>query len=309
MFFIIGLIVVFGSVGGGYLALGGHLDVLWQPFEFVIIGGAAIGQFVIASPKRVLGGFFGSFGTIIKGSKYKKDSYLELLAVLYSVFRLAKSKGDLALESHVEKPEDSTIFSKFPTFSGDHHAVEFLCDYLRLLTLGASTSHEVESVIDQELDTHHNEQHEIAAAWTNMGEAFPALGIVAAVLGVIHTMGSITEPPEVLGHLIGGALVGTFFGILMAYGMVGPMAKALEATYAADAKYMECIKVGIVAHMQGYAPQVSVEFARKVLGSDVRPSFAEVEDPASPRNRRLSIVLLRGSAVSPDAEEGQEPPR
>jgi len=122
-------------------------------------------------------------------------------------------------------------------------------------------------------------------------------------------MGSITEPPEVLGHLIGGALVGTFFGILMAYGLVGPMAKALEATYAADAKYMECIKVGIVAHMQGYAPQVSVEFARKVLGSDVRPSFAEVEDPASPRNRRLSIVLLRGSAVSPDAEEGQEPPR
>ncbi len=278
MFFIIGLIVVFGSVVGGYLALGGHLDVLWQPFEFVIIGGAAVGQFLIASPRRVISAFFGSFGTILKGSKYTKDSYLELLAVLYSVFRLAKSKGDLALESHVENPEDSSIFGKFPMFAHDHHAVEFLCDYLRLLTLGASTSHEVEAVIEQELETHHAEQHEITAAWTTMGEAFPALGIVAAVLGVIHTMGSITEPPEVLGHLIGGALVGTFFGILMSYGMVTPMAKSLEATYAADAKFMECIKVAIVAQMQGYAPQVSIEFARKVLGSEVRPSFAEVEE-------------------------------
>jgi chemotaxis protein MotA len=151
MFFIIGFIVVFGSVVGGYLALGGHLDVLWQPFEFVIIGGAAIGQLLIASPKRVIGGLAGSFGVILKGSKYNKDSYLELLSVLYSVVRLAKSKGDLALETHVEKPDESTIFAKFPMFTSDHHAVEFLCDYLRLLTLGASTSHEVEAVMEQEL--------------------------------------------------------------------------------------------------------------------------------------------------------------
>ena len=197
---------------------------------------------------------------------------------MYSVFRLAKSKGDLALESHVEKPEDSSIFQRFPSFAADHHAVEFFCDYLRLLTLGASTSHEVEAVMDQELETHHGEQHDISDAVNEMGQAFPALGIVAAVLGVIHTMGSITEPPEVLGHLIGGALVGTFFGILISYGLVGPMAASLEQTYAADSKYLECIKVGIVAHMQGYAPQVSVEFARKVLTGDVRPTFTEVED-------------------------------
>ncbi|MAF47883.1 MAG: flagellar motor stator protein MotA [Rhodospirillales bacterium] len=278
MFFIIGFIVVFGSVVGGYLALGGHLDVLWQPFEFVIIGGAAIGQLLIASPKRVIGGLAGSFGVILKGSKYNKDSYLELLSVLYSVFRLAKSKGDLALETHVEKPDESTIFAKFPMFTSDHHAVEFLCDYLRLLTLGASTSHEVEAVMEQELETHHSEDHDVAHAMATMGDAFPALGIVAAVLGVIHTMGSITEPPEVLGHLIGGALVGTFFGILISYGLVSPMAKSLEAAFSADSKYMECIKTGIIAHMQGYAPQVSIEFARKVLGSDVRPSFAEVEE-------------------------------
>jgi chemotaxis protein MotA len=226
----------------------------------------------------VIGGTASSFGKILKGPKYNKTHYLELLSVLYSVFRLAKSKGDLALEAHVEKPDESTLFSKFPMFSADHHAVEFLCDYLRLLTLGASTSHEVEAVMDQELETHHNEDHAIAGALQNMGEAFPALGIVAAVLGVIHTMGSITEPPEVLGHLIGGALVGTFFGILMSYGLVGPMAKSLEQTQAAESKYMECIKVAVVAHMQGYAPQVSIEFARKILGSDVRPSFAEVEE-------------------------------
>jgi chemotaxis protein MotA len=265
MFFIIGFVVVFGSVVGGYMALGGHLDVLWQPFEFVIIGGAAIGQLLIASPKKVIGGLAGSLGKILKGAKYKKDSYLELLSVLYSVFRLAKSKGDLALETHVEKPEESTIFAKFPGFSSNHHAVEFLCDYLRLLTLGASTSHEVEAVMDMELETHHSEDHDVAHAMGNMGEAFPALGIVAAVLGVIHTMGSITEPPEVLGHLIGGALVGTFFGILISYGLVGPMAKSLEAVFAADSKYLECIKTGIVAHMQGYAPQVSIEFARKIF--------------------------------------------
>ena len=278
MFFIIGFVVVFGSVVGGYMALGGHLDVLWQPFEFVIIGGAAIGQLLIASPKKVIGGLAGSLGKILKGAKYKKDSYLELLSVLYSVFRLAKSKGDLALETHVEKPEESTIFANFPGFSSNHHAVEFLCDYLRLLTLGASTSHEVEAVMDMELETHHSEDHDVAHAMGSMGEAFPALGIVAAVLGVIHTMGSITEPPEVLGHLIGGALVGTFFGILISYGLVGPMAKSLEAVFAADSKYLECIKTGIAAHMQGYAPQVSIEFARKILTSDVRPSFAELEE-------------------------------
>jgi chemotaxis protein MotA len=278
MFFIIGFVVVAGSVIGGYIALGGHLGVLFQPFEFVIIAGAALGSFVISNPKSVIGGTAKSFGTLLKGPKYNKESYLELLSVLYSVFRLAKSKGDLALEGHVEKPEESTIFNKFPKFMAEHHSLEFLCDYLRLLTLGASTSHEVEAVMDQELETHHNEAHAISGAVSQLGDAFPALGIVAAVLGVIHVMGSITEPPEVLGHLIGGALVGTFFGILMSYGLVGPMGTSLENTFNADAKYMECIKVGIIAHMQGYAPQVSVEFARKVLNSSVRPTFAEVEE-------------------------------
>jgi len=278
MFFIIGLIVVIGSVAGGYLATGGHLDVLWQPFEFLIIFGAAIGGLLIGSPMKVVIGLAKSFGTLLKGPRYSKANYLELLTMLYAVFRLARSKGELALESHVENPHESALFQNYPTFAAQHHALEFFCDYLRLLTLGTGNAHEVETIMDRELEVHHGEQHDISGAMQTMADGLPALGIVAAVLGVIHTMGSITEPPEVLGHLIGGALVGTFSGVLAAYGFVGPMATSLEKSFADDAAYMECIKVALLAHMQGYAPQVSVEFARKILHGRVRPTFAEVEE-------------------------------
>lgn len=278
MFFIIGLVVVLGSVIGGYMAGGGHLGVLWQPFEFLIIFGAGIGAFVVATGGPVLKLASGSIMKAITGAKYKRDDFLELMGVLYAVFRLAKTKGDLALESHVEKPDESTLFQNFPKFSGDHHAVEFLCDYLRLITLGTSNAHEVESVMDAELEIHHNELHTAQAALQTLADSFPALGIVAAVLGVIHTMGSITEPPEVLGHLIGGALVGTFAGILISYGIAAPIASAVGNAFSAESHYMMAIKAGIIGHMQGYAPQVSVEFARKSLASGMRPSFAEVEE-------------------------------
>jgi chemotaxis protein MotA len=259
MFFIIGLLVVGGCVVGGYLGSGGHLDVLWQPFEFVIIFGSGIGAFIIANPKTVLGGTAKAFGRLLKGCRYNKTSYIELLGMLHSVFKLAKTKGDLALESHIEQPDESPIFQNYPSFAKDHHAVEFVCDYLRLLTLGTANSHEVEAVMDAELEIHHSEKHDIAAALQNLADGLPALGIVAAVLGVIHTMGSITEPPEILGHLIGGALVGTFTGVLASYGVVAPIAKSLENTFSAEGHYLECIKSGLIAHMQGYAPQVSVE--------------------------------------------------
>ncbi|MEQ8194353.1 MAG: flagellar motor stator protein MotA [Rhodospirillales bacterium] len=278
MLFIIGTVVVIGCVLGGYMLHGGKLGVLWQPFEFLIIFGAGIGAFIIANSKAVLSGAGGAFGTLLKGPKYSKDAYLELLGVLYSVFRLAKTKGDLALESHIENPSQSDIFNKFPMFSADHHAVEFFCDYLRMLTLGTSSPHEVEAIMDQELDVHHEEKHDIASALQTLADAFPALGIVAAVLGVINTMGSITEPPEVLGKLIGGALVGTFFGILISYGLAAPIANFVAKSFDADHKYLACIKSGLIAHIQGYAPQVSVEFARKTLASSVRPTFAETED-------------------------------
>jgi len=278
MFAIIGIVVVIASVITGYVATGGHLAVLWQPFEVLIILGAAIGSFLIGNPKAVIAGVGKNIGLVFRGSRHNKASYLELLSLLYSIFKLAKTKGDLALESHVEKPDESPLFQKFPKFTADHHTRAFLCDYLRLLTLGTNNAHEIEAIIDEEIEAHHHESHQISGSITNMADAMPALGIVAAVLGVIHTMGSITEPPEVLGHLIGGALVGTFLGVLMAYGFVGPIGRSLEQTFDTETKYLQCIKAAILAHMQGYAPQVSIEFARKILPSEVRPSFQEVED-------------------------------
>ena len=278
MFFVIGAVIVFASVIGGYEAPGGHLDVLWQPFEFVIIFGASIGGFLIANAKPVLAGTGMALGTLFKGPKYNRAAYMELLGVLFALFKLAKTKGDLALESHVENPDESPLFREFPTFLKDHHALEFVCDYLRLLTLGTKNAHEVEAIMEQELEIHHNELDAISGSIHTMADGLPALGIVAAVLGIIHTMGSITEPPEVLGQLIGAALVGTFAGILMSYGLVGPVANSVEQTFGADSSYLGCIKTGIIAHMQGYAPQVSIEFARKTLNSNVRPTFAEVEE-------------------------------
>jgi len=278
MFLIIGAVIVFACVLGGYAAMGGKLYVLWQPFEAVIIVGAAIGAFIIGNPKSVLARSGKALGHAMKGPKYSKDDYLELLSLMYQVFKLAKSKGMLALEVHIENPEDSDLFAEFPTFNGDHHVVSFMCDYLRMISLGTENPHEIEALMDEELETHHHEQLQVAGAVQNMADAMPALGIVAAVLGVIKTMGSITEPPEILGKLIGGALVGTFLGVFVAYGFVGPMATMLKATYDAEAKYLQCMKAGILAYLAGHAPAICVEFARKALMSDVRPSFYEVEE-------------------------------
>lgn len=281
MFFIIGMVVVIASVLGGYMANGGHLDVLWQPFEFLIIFGAAVGAFVIGSPKTVLQATAKSFPLLFKGSRHNKKTYLELLSLLYSIFKLAKTKGDLALESHVERPDESSLFAKFPNFSKDHHTRDFLCDYLRLLTLGTTNAHELETVIDEEIEQHHSELHAVSNGIITMADGMPALGIVAAVLGVIHTMGSITEPPEVLGHLIGAALVGTFLGVLLSYGFVAPIGRNLEAIFNGETKYLQAIKAALLAHMQGYAPQISIEFARKILPNDMRPTFQEVEETVS----------------------------
>lgn len=278
MFVIIGWVVVTVCVIGGYMAMGGKLAPLWQPFELVIIGGAGVGAFITANPKFVLGKAGYAFKAALRGPKYSKDDYLELLSLLYAIFKLAKTKGMLAIEAHIERPEESSLFQAFPRFSADHHALEFLCDYLRMMTLGTDNPHELADLLDEELETHHAEDALIQSAYQTMGDGFPALGIVAAVLGIIKTMGSITEPPEVLGKLIGGALVGTFLGILLAYGFVSPLAASISATFQADAKYLGCIRAGLLAHVSGYAPAVSVEFARKALLHKDRPSFYEVEE-------------------------------
>jgi chemotaxis protein MotA len=278
MFTIIGAVIVIASVIGGYVASGGHLEVLFQPFEVMIIVGAAAGAFVISNRKPVLSATGKAIPALLKGERYDKAAYLELLTMLYSVFKLAKSKGALALEQHVEHPHESSLFQRFPTFLADEHAVTFFCDYLRLLTLGTDNHHEMETLMDEDLETHRAEHHAVASAIANTADGMPALGIVAAVLGVIHTMGSITEPPAVLGHLIGGALVGTFMGVLLSYGFVGPIAAAVRARGDAEERYFLCMKAAILAYMQGYAPSVAVEFARKALNTDVRPTFYEVEE-------------------------------
>ena len=278
MLLISGAIIVIVSVFGGYMALGGKILVLWQPFEVVIICGAAIGAYIIANPKSVLSKIGSAVGQIIKGPTHTKESYLELLSLLYAIFRLSKSKGMLVLEQHVENPEESELFSQFPQFFADKHALGFLCDYLRMMVLGSENPHEMEPLMDEEIETHHAELMKLSDSIRTVADGLPALGIVAAVLGVIKTMGSIAEPPEVLGKLIGGALVGTFLGVLLSYGFVAPMADSLKAVYDAETKYFQCIKVGLLAHMQGYAPSVSIEFARKALFSNVRPTFYEVEE-------------------------------
>ncbi len=277
MFFVIGLVIVIGSILGGYMPHG-DIMVLWQPLEVLIIVGSAIGGFIIANPMPLIKATMKGVGRVLKTPPHNKDSYLELLTLQYTIFRTAKAKGMLALEQHIENPEESTLFQAFPKFYANKHSVDFVCDYLRMMSIGADKPHEMEALFDEEIETHHAEGEAVSAAIIAVAESLPALGIVAAVLGVIVTMGSITEPPEVLGKLIGGALVGTFIGVLLSYGIVGPMGRYLEAYDKADGKYFLCIKAGLLAHMQGHAPAVSIEFARKTLFSHERPSFFEVEE-------------------------------
>jgi chemotaxis protein MotA len=281
MLVIIGAVVVLVCVFGAYAVHGGHLGVLWQPSEYVIILGASVGAFIIGNTKTNIKQTLKGLKRALKGPTYKKADYVELLSVLYQIFKLAKTKGMLALEQHVEKPDESALFAQFPKFQKDHHAIEFLCDYLRMMTLGTENPNEVETLMDAELETHHQELHGASHAVQSMADGMPALGIVAAVLGVIHTMGSITEPPVVLGALIGAALVGTFFGVMVSYGFVAPLANVIAAVDNTDGKYYQCMKAGLLAHMQGYPPAVSIEFARKVLISTERPNFYEVEQAVS----------------------------
>ena len=275
---IIGIVMILGCVMGGYIAMGGHLEVLFQPFEALIILGAAAGAYIIGNTGPVLKQTLGVFGTLFKGPRYNKAAYVELLGLQFTIFKLVQSKGVLALEQHIENPHESSLFQRFPTFAANHHAVEFMCDYLRMVTLGTRVPHEMEALMDEELETHHQEQERLVTAVQSLADGTPALGIVAAVLGVIHTMGSISEPPEVLGHLIGGALVGTFLGVLVAYGFFSPFAAGLKSIYESESKYFLSMKVGLLAHISGYAPSIAVEFARKSLMSDVRPTFAEVDE-------------------------------
>lgn len=277
--FLVGVAVVFICVFGGYIAMGGNIMIILKaaPLEMVIIMGAAIGAYLIATPKHILAKASESLRDILNGSPYTQEVYLEMICALHQLFKIAKIKGMLAVESHVENPEESNVFKDFPLLTKHHHAVVFICDYLRMMTMGTENPHQIEDIMNEELEVHHGERAQMSGAITTMGDGLPALGIVAAVLGVIKTMAAITEPPPILGKMIGGALVGTFLGVFLAYGFVGPMGHSLAAIYEEEAKFYHTIKVAFIAYLNGYAPLIAMEFARKAIPVHVRPSFYDVE--------------------------------
>jgi chemotaxis protein MotA len=266
-------------VFGGYMLAGGKFAIIIKalPFEMMMIGGAAIGAFMMANSMHDLKHTLGGFGKILKGPRFKKSDYTDLLSLLYYFVRLAQTKGAMALEPHIEKPEESPAFSKFPKIQKDHHATDLICDYLRMVGMNADDPHQIEDTMARELKKLKEEELHPSHAMQNIADALPALGIVAAVLGVIKTMASIDQPPAVLGGMIGGALVGTFLGIFLAYGMMGPLAARLKGVVEEEAAYYEVIRAVVVAHLHGNAPQVSVETGRKVAPSFLMPSFAETE--------------------------------
>lgn len=278
-----GVGVVFVCVFGGYILMGGNIMIILKaaPMELVIILGSAIGAYLIGTPKNIISKMGESFNDLLNGPPYTKDHYLDLICLLHQIFKLAKAKGMLAVEPHVEDPKESTLFQAFPTVLEDHHVTEFICDYLRMMTMGTDNPHQIEDIINEELEVHHHEKHQMASAFSSMGDGLPALGIVAAVLGVIKTMASIDQPPEILGKMIGGALVGTFLGVFLAYGLVGPIAGSLTAIYEEEGKFYGCIKTAFIAYLNGYAPAIAVEFARKAIPIHLRPSFYDVEEKVS----------------------------
>ncbi len=279
MFVIIGWVVALGCVFGVFVAHGGNIGVVLHalPFELVTIAGAAGGAFLANNQMKVVKAAAQGLGQCFRGSKFSKARYLELLALLYDILQKARKEGLMSIEKDVDDPQASPLFQKYPAVGSDHHVTEFVTDYLRMMVSGNLNAHEIESLMDSEIETHHQERHAVVAALTRLAGGLPAFGIVAAVLGVVNTMGSVGQPPAVLGQMIGSALVGTFLGILLAYGFAEPLAGLLEQKIEDAGKELQCIKTTLLASMQGYAPQVAIEFGRKVLFSDDRPSFSELE--------------------------------
>lgn len=277
MFAIIGIVVVLGSVIGGFLMEGGNLHVLFQPAEVVIIFGAAIGSLIIASPKSILISVIKNIAAIFSSKSHSKQEYLELLSLLYQLFSKIRKEGLISVESDIENPERSAIFKKYESVMKNHHVLSFICDNLKVIITSNIPPHELDSLMELEIETlHHHEMipsHSIA----KVADALPGLGIVAAVLGVVLTMGKIDQPPSVLGHSIGAALVGTFLGVLMCYGFVGPMATNLEHKVKEDSIYFQVIKMALVAFVGGSAPQMAVEFGRRAIPGKNKPSFNELE--------------------------------
>jgi len=277
MFVIIGFVIVCVSVFGGFALAGGHMGSLFQPVELLMIGGGALGAFFVGNTSKAVKATVKALPTVFKSSAYTKDMYMELMALLYDILAKVRKEGLMAVEGDIEKPEESPLFTKYPKVLADHHIVEFMTDYLRLMVGGNLNAFEIENLMDNEIETHHHEGEIPVQCVQKLGDGLPAFGIVAAVMGVVHTMESVGIPPSELGKLIAAALVGTFLGILLAYGFVGPLASVLEQKLAESTKMFQTVKVTLLASLNGYAPALAVEFGRKVLYSTERPTFSELE--------------------------------
>jgi chemotaxis protein MotA len=276
MLLIAGIGVVCGAVVGGYLMAGGDLLVLIQPSEFVVIGGAALGTLLISTPGSVLKMLLAQIKACMAGPTARQE-YVDLLAMLYQIFKQVQQNGVMSLEPHFEDPSKSAILTKYPGFMAKHHSVDFLADSVKVLIVGGIAPHDLEALLDEDMKAHHDEALRPSAALSKIGDALPGLGIVAAVLGIVITMGHIDGPPEEIGHHVGAALVGTFLGILMSYGFAAPIAQLLEQRVNDDGYYNLCIKAGLLAVYKGNPPAIAVEFARRVLPSAFRPTFNETE--------------------------------
>lgn len=276
MFSIIGILVVIGAILGGYLMEHGNIRVLLQPAELLIIGGAAMGTLLIANPlhilKRIIAGLGGAFG----GSKFTRERYIEFLKMMYDLFNKARKEGLMALESDVEEPEKSAIFSKHPHFLNEHHIRDFVCDTLRMAVTGAD-AFDLDQLLDLDMEVHHHDSGQPVAALSSVADSLPGLGIVAAVLGVVITMGALGGPPEEIGHKVAAALVGTFLGVLLCYGFVGPLAANMAKTAEDERAFLHVLRVVMITFLKGTAPIMAVESARRAIPGHVRPSFQEVE--------------------------------
>lgn len=277
MTFVIGMVVVFGCLLGGFAAMGGHIGVLWQPFEYVIILGSAIGTFFVANSMKVVKDTFKGIMEAIKEASPKPRDYLDTLAILYALMRELRTKTRTEMEVHVDNPGESEIFKGFPKILADKDLTNFICDYCRLIIIGNARTHEIEALMDEEIQTIQRDKLKVYLALSAVADALPALGIVAAVLGVIKAMGSLDQPPEVLGHLIGAALVGTFAGILFSYGIFGPLATKVKTVREKKVRLYVIIKQTLLAFMNGAMPQVALEHGRKTISAYERPSISEVE--------------------------------
>ena len=278
MFSIIGIVVVIGAVIGGYLMEHGNLKVLIQPAELVIIGGAAIGTLLIANPLSVAMNIIKGILGVLSSGKYNKVKYLNTLKMLNDIFAQARKGGMVSLETHIEEPQNSDVFKKHEFFLKDHHALDFVCDTMRTALAGTVSHFDLDQLIETDLDVHHKEAHKPIAALTTVADALPGLGIVAAVLGVVITMGALGGPPAEIGHKVAAALVGTFLGILLCYGFLSPLAVNMTNSSEAEGQYYHCLRVGMIAFVRGAAPILAVEFSRRSIPAEVRPSFKEMEE-------------------------------